>query len=317
MTLSARGIVVRYGALAAVDGVDLTLARSEVLSLLGPSGCGKTTLLRVVAGLLIPDAGTVAFDGQDLDAVPTHRRGFGLMFQDHALFPHFSVAGNVAFGLRMAGLKRSQIRRRTAAMLELMGLADHGRRAITELSGGEQQRVALARALAPEPRLLMLDEPLGALDRILRDRLMVQLRQLFTDLGTSVLYVTHDQEEALVVADRLAIVRNGRIVQSGPAIDVWGHPADDFVAEFLGHRNLIDLDGRRVVIRPEAFRPAPGGRFAGEVVARSYRGNHWLATVQSADGSSLQVDLSWLPLPEVGDWLTLNADPDGILEVGS
>ena len=314
--LEAVGIIVSYGDTRAVNGVDLRVERGEVVCVLGPSGCGKTSLLRVIAGLTAPDQGSVAWEGEDLTAVPTHKREFGLMFQDHALFPHRSVEGNVAFGLRMAKLPRTEVASRSREVLELVGLSGFGERSIAELSGGEQQRVALARALAPRPRLLMLDEPLGALDRILRDRLMVELRELFGELGTTVLYVTHDQTEALVVSDRLAIMREGRLEQVGPSVDVWRRPATAFVADFLGHRNVIERDGRQVVVRPEAFHPDESGEIRGVITARSYRGDHWLASVATQDGLVLLVELGWEPLPDVGDELTLRIDQAGVLPIG-
>ena len=202
MTLELRGIELARGGKTILDGVSLTVADGEIVCLTGPSGSGKTTLLRVIAGLAAPDAGTVAFAGADLRDVPVHRRGFGLVFQDHALFPHRDVAANVAFGLRMQGVRRRELASRVAAQLELVGLADAGRRDVTTLSGGEQQRVALARALAPRPRLLLLDEPLASLDRELRDRLALDLRRILREVGISAIHVTHDLAEAATVGDR-------------------------------------------------------------------------------------------------------------------
>ncbi len=202
MTLELRGIELARGGKTILDGVSLTVADGEIVCLTGPSGSGKTTLLRVIAGLAAPDAGTVVFAGADLRDVPVHRRGFGLVFQDHALFPHRDVAANVAFGLRMQGVRRRELASRVAAQLELVGLADAGRRDVTTLSGGEQQRVALARALAPRPRLLLLDEPLASLDRELRDRLALDLRRILREVGISAIHVTHDLAEAATVGDR-------------------------------------------------------------------------------------------------------------------
>ena len=202
MTLELRGIELARGGKTILDGASLTVADGEIVCLTGPSGSGKTTLLRVVAGLSAPDAGTVMFAGADLRDVPVHRRGFGLVFQDHALFPHRDVAANVAFGLRMQGVRRRELASRVAAQLELVGLADAGRRDVTTLSGGEQQRVALARALAPRPRLLLLDEPLASLDRELRDRLALDLRRILREVGISAIHVTHDLAEAATVGDR-------------------------------------------------------------------------------------------------------------------
>jgi len=236
-----------YPGLPVLHDLSLTADEGEIVCLLGPSGCGKSTLLRIVAGLETPDAGQVAFDGQDLADVPPHRRHFGLMFQDYALFPHKDVAGNVAFGLRMARLPASDIGARVREMLALVGLSGTEQRRVTELSGGEQQRVALARSLAPGPRLLMFDEPLGALDRALREQLMNDLRAILKQVCVTAVYVTHDQEEAFAIADRVAIMRTrpdigegGRIEQIGTPQEVYRQPINAYVARFLGFQNLID-----------------------------------------------------------------------------
>jgi thiamine transport system ATP-binding protein len=201
--LEVDGVTVRFGDRSVLDEVGLTVGAGEVVGLLGPSGSGKSTLLRVIAGLLVPDRGRVAWDGEDLRTVPTHRRRFGLVFQDHQLFPHRDVARNVGFGLSVAGRSQAEIRRRVTELLDLVGLPGFERRGVASLSGGEAQRVALARALAPSPRLLLLDEPLGALDRELHDRLALDLRRLLKEVGIAGLHVTHDREEADTVADRV------------------------------------------------------------------------------------------------------------------
>ena len=224
---------------AAVAGVSLDIAPGEILCLLGPSGCGKTTLLRIIAGLETADRGAVRFDGRDLAGVPPHARDFGMMFQDFALFPHKNVFDNVAFGLRMRQRPRAEIAARVAEMLAMVDLDGFGARQIAQLSGGEQQRVALARALAPGPRLLMLDEPLGALDRALRERLMVDVRAILKRVGMTAVYVTHDQTEAFAVADRLAVMNAGQIEQVGAPPAVYERPATPFVARFLGFENLL------------------------------------------------------------------------------
>ncbi|MGH2748548.1 MAG: ABC transporter ATP-binding protein, partial [Actinomycetota bacterium] len=198
------------------------------------SGSGKSTLLRAVAGLVPVESGSITWDGDDISAVPTHLRGFGLMFQGYALFPHLDVAGNVGFGLRMAGIPDGELRDRVRTALEWVGLNGFDDRSIADLSGGEKQRVALARTLAPEPRLVMLDEPLGALDRALRERLMLETRQILTDRAVTALVVTHDREEAVTLSDRLALMRDGTIVQSGTLPDILAHPADAWVEDFLG-----------------------------------------------------------------------------------
>jgi ABC-type Fe3+/spermidine/putrescine transport system ATPase subunit len=237
--LEIRGVSKAFSGTPALRDTNLSVARGEILCLLGPSGCGKTTLLRIVAGLEQADGGQVRLHGQDLTGVPVHRRELGFMFQEYALFPHKDVYGNVAFGLRMARLSHTEIERRVQEALALVGLSGFERRAIHELSGGEQQRVALARSLAPRPRLLMLDEPLGSLDRALRERLMNELRQILNSVGLTALYVTHDQSEAFALGDRVAIMQQGSIEQIGPPELVYQQPASPFVARFLGMSNLL------------------------------------------------------------------------------
>ncbi|MGP4112426.1 ABC transporter ATP-binding protein [Streptomyces sp. 4N509B] len=240
--LELDGVTVRFDRPrhTALDAVDLAVAEHQTVCVLGPSGSGKSTLLRAVAGLTPVDGGAIRLAGRDQAGVPAHRRGVGLMFQDHQLFPQLDVAGNISFGLRVRRTPRAEVTRRVAELLDLVGLPGAQRRAVATLSGGEQQRVALARALAPGPRLLMLDEPLGALDRTLRERLVVELRQLFRRLGTTVLAVTHDQGEAFALADRVVVMREGRVAQSGTPAEVWQRPADAATARFLGFHNLAE-----------------------------------------------------------------------------
>jgi thiamine transport system ATP-binding protein len=245
--LHVAGLTVRFGAQRALDGADQADAPGEIVAVLGPSACGKSTLLRTRAGLEHADAGTITWDGDDLRATPPHQRGFGLMFQDHALFPHRDVADNVAFGLRMRAVDTARRRHRTREMLHLVGLDGYGPRRVDTLSGGEAQRVALARALAPSPRLLMLDEPLGSLDRALRERLAGELRTLLHELGQAAIHVTHDQDEALTVADRLVVMRAGRMLRDGAPAAVWRDPRRSFVARFLGHENVLDADAARAL----------------------------------------------------------------------
>lgn len=223
--------------------ISFDVAAGELLCLLGPSGTGKTTLLRIIAGLEDADAGRVVLEGKDLKNVPPHERGFGMMFQDLALFPHRSVFENVAFGLRMKNASASEIKTRVNETLELVGLdaARFARRDVNHLSGGEQQRVALARTLAPRPRLVMFDEPLGALDRILREDLVNELRHLLKRLGMTAVYVTHDQDEAFAIADRLVLLNEGRIQQMGTPLELYQHPANAFVARFMGLTNLVEI----------------------------------------------------------------------------
>lgn len=230
---------------AALNGVSFRVARGEVVAILGPSGCGKSTLLNLIAGLDTPDRGRVAWDGQDLANLPAHQRGFGLMFQDYALFPHLNVFDNVAFGLRQkAGTAPGDVRQRVEEMLALVGLQAYARRDPGTLSGGEQQRVALARALAPQPRLLMLDEPLAALDRLLREGLAQDVQRILHEIRQTALYVTHDQEEAFGVADRVIILNAGQVEQDGTPQDIYQHPATPFVARFLGFENLAPGEGQ-------------------------------------------------------------------------
>lgn len=261
--LSIEDVVVRYGSgmmsTTAVDRVSLQVRQGQVLALLGPSGCGKSSLLRAVAGLEPVAEGAITWEGGDLAGVPVHRRGFGMMFQDGQLFPHRDVAGNIAFGLQMAGMTRPARNARVAELLDLVGLTGYERRAVASLSGGEAQRVALARALAPRPRLLLLDEPLSALDRGLRERLAADLHTILRRAGTSALYVTHDHDEAFTVADQVAVMMTGRIVQQGPGSQLWRAPAGAQVAAFLGYRVQRRDDGTQVAISPEAL-SVPGDR---------------------------------------------------------
>jgi thiamine transport system ATP-binding protein len=306
-----------YGDFTAVDAVDLEVADGEIVCILGPSGSGKSSLLRAVAGLE-PDAkGVVSWDGDDLTRVPAHRRNFGLMFQDHALFPHRDVRGNVAFGLRMQRLPRADVETRTRAALELVGLGGFEHRRIRELSGGEQQRVALARALAAEPRLLMLDEPLGALDRALRERLVTELRALFVRLRLTTLFVTHDHDEAFALADRLVVMHAGRIEQCGTPAGVWRRPSSPFVARFLGWNVTRAFSATPAAVRPDAVRiveRAPGsvpagGDVQGDVVTRTFRRDHFLiaARIPALDDETVQVEVPvGAPrIPDVGERVVL------------
>ncbi len=237
--LELRGIHKTYEGQPLLRGVSFTVAAGETVCLLGASGSGKSTLLRIVAGLERAEAGQVLWDGEDLAPIPAHLRNFGLVFQDYALFPHLTVAGNVAFGLRMRNLPRHEIRTRVAAALEQVKMGAFASRPVGDLSGGEQQRVALARALATRPRLLMFDEPLGALDRALRDHLLEELRGILHASGIPAIYVTHDQDEAFAIADQLALLHEGVIVQQGAPEQVCAHPVSAWAAEFLGLGNIL------------------------------------------------------------------------------
>lgn len=237
--LQIRDITKSFEDALLLQNISLAVAPGEIVCLLGPSGSGKTTLLRIIAGLEQADSGEIFFDDQNMRGVPVHQRGFGMMFQDLALFPHKNVIDNVAFGLRMQNASRDKIRARVQESLELVGLAGFAQRDVNNLSGGEQQRVALARSLAPRPRLLMFDEPLGALDRILREQLVADLRAILKRIQMTALYVTHDQDEAFAIADRIAIIHDGRIVQIGTPEEIYRAPANAFVAQFLGMTNLL------------------------------------------------------------------------------
>ncbi len=347
--LEVRDVAKAYDGTPALRGVSLRATQGTIVCLLGPSGCGKTTLLRLVAGIERADSGSIRFEGRAIDDLPPHRRGFGLMFQDYALFPHRDVAGNVAFGLRMQGLPRQRVAERVAAMLDLVGLAGYERRRVFELSGGERQRVALARSLAPSPRLLMLDEPLGALDRTLRERLLDELRTILRRVGVTSLYVTHDQAEAFALADWLVLLRDGRIAQQGSPEQVYQWPSSPFVARFLGHANLVEgrvagvedttavvdtalgrftgvasvpgvARGSAVVLvlRPEAAAllpaasPAGPNRIAGTLAERSFRGSYTQLTLRPAAGPPLVFELGGAELPPAGAAVTLELRPGAI-----
>jgi thiamine transport system ATP-binding protein len=329
--LTARGLTKRFGQTTALLDVDLDLASGETVSVLGPSGSGKSTLLRVIAGLEPADAGTVSWNGEDLTTVPAHVRQFGLMFQDYALFPHRDVAGNVGFGLRMAGWGPPDVATRVGEVLELVGLTGMADRRINELSGGEAQRVALARTLAPAPRLVMLDEPLGSLDRSLRERLIVELGEIFERVESTVLYVTHDQEEAFTIADRVAIMREGELVQEATPEDLWSAPAGVFISDFLGFTNRFAataVNGRadlgwttvpvdvadgpcQVVLRPDALILDEDGNISVTVAGSVFRGDHYLAHAQTRSGTRLSFSMPTRPRP--GEAVRIRIDPDGVL----
>jgi thiamine transport system ATP-binding protein len=281
--LDVERVSVNYGSVTAVRDVDLRLCDGRVLALLGPSGCGKSTLLRAVAGLEPLSSGRITWDGADLTGIPVHRRRFGLMFQDGVLFPHRTVGGNVGYGLARSARSRSAIAARVNVLLELVGLPGYADRPVGTLSGGEAQRVALARSLAPEPRLLLLDEPLAALDRALRERLLADLRRVLTGTGTTALFVTHDQGEAFAIADEVAIMDAGVIRQVGEPDAVWRAPAGEWVARF-GHTSVppgepvdggltrcavgvVPGRGTAVALRPAALRLDPGGPLTGTCTA--------------------------------------------------
>jgi spermidine/putrescine transport system ATP-binding protein len=313
----------RFGDVTAVDGIDLGVAGGEFFSLLGPSGCGKTTTLRLLGGFEQPTAGRILLDGSDVAYTPPHKRNVNTVFQNYALFPHLNVFDNVAFGLRRAKRPRDEVKQRVAKALELVQLSGFERRKSSELSGGQQQRVALARALILNPAVLLLDEPLGALDAKLRKALQIELKALQQEVGITFLYVTHDQEEALTMSDRLAVMHEGRIEQVGAPRDVYEDPETLFVADFLGASNLLDVIARgprdggsrvvldrfelearggdsdvtgpaKIAIRPERVElephEAPPGpnRLPGMVERLVYVGNFVQVIVRAATGQALQ-----------------------------
>ncbi|WP_166851250.1 ABC transporter ATP-binding protein [Isoptericola sp. BMS4] len=324
--LAVRDVVVRYpaargGSTTAVDGVSLDVAQGEILALLGPSGCGKSSLLRAVAGLEPVAAGRVLFDGADLARVPVHRRGFGLLFQDGQLFPHRDVARNVAYGLETAGASRAQREARVRELLDVVGLAGYERRAVVTLSGGEQQRVALARALAPRPRLLLLDEPLSALDRGLRERLAVDVRTVLRETGTTAVFVTHDHDEAFTVADRVAVMAAGRVLQVARPAELWRAPACRQVAEFLGYQAFLPDGDGWLAVGPTGLRvvqseeSGPGvvasGEWHGVVAGTVLRRGRAEATVDvdlGAGEQRLVAIADGVELPEDGDKVRLVLD---------
>src|SRR6185295_16512103 len=255
------------GRVRAVDGVTLDIAAGEFFSLLGPSGCGKTTSLRMIAGFELPDAGRVHVGGRDITDLPVHKRDMGMVFQSYALFPHRTVAENVAFGLRMRDVSRPEIERRVAAALALVALTGLEERKPAQLSGGQQQRVALARALVVEPPVLLCDEPLGALDRKLRQQMQFELKELQKRLGVTLVFVTHDQEEALAMSDRIAVMNHGKVVKVGAPTEIYERPRTRFVADFIGEINLLEEAGRSRALRPEKIRlvPAVEARLSGTI----------------------------------------------------
>lgn len=339
-TVELRRLCKRYGAAVAVDQIDLSIAEGEMIALVGPSGCGKTTVLRMIAGLIEPDAGQVLIGGNDLTRAPVHTRNLGLVFQSYALFPHMTVYENVAFGLRRRGVREPELGRRVGEALGLVRLGGFSGRYPRQLSGGQQQRVALARSVVTEPRVLLLDEPLSNLDAALRDQMRVELRRLQQRLGITTVFVTHDQQEALTLADRMAVMRGGRIEQIGTPQEVYERPASAFVAGFVGRSNLFEVDattdglrgpdgitlrangtarGRmRAALRHEKLRlqgtPPPGANaFDAEITLRSFGGAQALYMVRLKSGPEWQAEApSNPPLPE-GARVTAWFMPDDLI----
>jgi putative spermidine/putrescine transport system ATP-binding protein len=285
--LALQDVSKRFGDFTAVDNVSLSIPHGTFVCMLGPSGCGKTTLLRMIAGLEEPSTGTILLDGTDITPIPTHKRDFGMVFQSLALFPHLNVGDNIAYPLRIRGVGKAEQKKRVAELLDMISLQGYAERPVAKLSGGQRQRVAIARALALSPRLFLLDEPLSALDAKLREAMQVELRQLQQKLGITTIVVTHDQREAMTMADLVVVMGEGRIRQAAPPVEIYRKPADAFVADFIGSTNLLSVGadgtllgrampslamatrsaGGKLSIRPEDVRlvAAGSGMFAGTV----------------------------------------------------
>ena len=287
--LALNNVQKHFGSVRAVEDVSLSVPNGTFVCMLGPSGCGKTTLLRMIAGLEEPTGGTILLDGRDITTVPTHRRELGMVFQSLALFPHLDVAGNIAYAMRIRGASQAEKKKRVGELLEMVHMAGYGDRSVAQLSGGQRQRVAIARALAVQPKLFLLDEPLSALDAKLREAMQVELRQLQQKLGITTIVVTHDQREAMTMADQVVVMGGGRIRQVASPVEIYRHPADAFVADFIGSTNLVPLsvengvatafgkpipglavtirEGQQLSVRPEdiILTPAGEGTLSGRV----------------------------------------------------
>ncbi|MCK6454632.1 MAG: ABC transporter ATP-binding protein [Alphaproteobacteria bacterium] len=343
-TIAFRGVARDFGAVKALLATDLDIMAGEFLTLLGPSGSGKTTLLNIAAGYLAPSAGRVLIGARDVTDLPPRRRNIGMVFQNYALFPHMSVFDNVAYGLRARGVPRADLERRVEAALGMVRLGGYGARGIRQLSGGQQQRVALARALVIEPDVLLMDEPLGALDRQLRQHVQLEVRRLHRQHRRTTIYVTHDQEEALVMSDRIAVMREGRLEQIGDAETLYRRPDNAFVAGFLGESNLLRgvvtaVDGVRArlrvdgmageiagaaaaglvagtpgaaLVRPESVRVSPAGRFEARLVERVYLGELVALRLALGNGQAVVCRRFARDGAPDGDRLAIDWDPGDV-----
>ncbi|MEO0819815.1 MAG: ABC transporter ATP-binding protein [Pseudomonadota bacterium] len=316
LPITIRGVTKTYGSVHALDHVDLDVRSGEFLTLLGPSGSGKTTLLMVLAGFTRPDSGSLKFGDREMIRTPPHLRDLGMVFQNYALFPHMTVSGNVAYPLKIRGLAKDAITPRVERALETVQLGGYGARRIDQLSGGQRQRVALARAIVFEPRILLMDEPLSALDKKLRDRMQIELRHLHEQLGMTTVYVTHDQREALTMSDRIAVINHGRLMQLGDPMEIYDRPANRFVADFIGESAFlpavrenggVQVGGRPlaldaplpegdrllVMLRPERLQLVDGAadpavnRFSAKVEEVVYQGDSYLLYARLEDGTTL------------------------------
>ena len=295
--LRLENISKRYGGVTALHSISLNADAGEFITLLGPSGCGKTTTLRIIAGLEDADAGRVFLSGQDVTALETRRRGVNMVFQNYALFPHMNAAANIGYSLRVRGLPKAEIRPLVAEALEMVQLSGFERRMPSELSGGQKQRVAVARALVNRPKVLLLDEPLGALDLQLRRQMQTELKKLHQQLGITFIYITHDQEEALTMSDRIALMRKGRIEQIGTPLEVYERPKTSFAARFVGNANIIRQDGRTLALRSERVNMTAGDEAAnaanataglpGRVSSRTFTGGQLRITAVLAAGEEI------------------------------
>jgi spermidine/putrescine transport system ATP-binding protein len=345
--VSIRKLVKRFGAMTAVDGIDLEVPRGAFVTFLGPSGCGKTTTLRMIGGFEHPDSGQILIKGEDMGNRPPHKRDTSMVFQNYALFPHMSVADNIGFGLRERKVPKREIRDRVQKMLELVELPDRGGRKPRQLSGGQQQRVALARSLVIEPTVLLLDEPLGALDLKLRKQMQIELKRIQQQVGITFIYVTHDQEEALTMSDRIVVMNDGHVEQEGDAEEIFEKPRTRFVAEFMGAENLMDagvidrdsastrlrvgsqevtvpsalpVDARSavVVVRPEKVRmDAPDG-WIGHVRERVYKGSTMSYMIDMGNGTTVTADVAHddpAHRHAVGDEVSVTFRPEDVVVI--